>query len=133
MRKNIREKLNTIINILNTQEILIALTQRYKSSQLSRFDFENKIQVNQNFTFNLRIDNCAKFNCCVEKTKNNFEQQNQSINNNWYNKIFKLFLRNANNSNNKSKNKRTCYNYNKKNISQKIVSNLNKTTLKSTL
>jgi len=96
------------------REIFVALTQHYKNLQFSKFDFENKIQNNRNFNFNLRIDNCVKFNHYIKKAKNYFEQQNRFINNNRRNKIFKLFLRNVNNSNNNSKNKRTCYNCNKK-------------------
>ncbi len=116
-----------------TQKILIALTQYYKNSQFSKFDFENKIQDNRNFNFNLRIDDRAKLNCYIKRAKNYFKQQNQFINNNWYNKFFRLFLRDVDNSSNNSKNKRTCYNCNQKNILRKIILSLNKTTLKSIL
>ncbi len=70
-----KEKFNKITNISITRETLIALTQRYKNLQFSRFDFENKIQNNRTFNFNSQINNCAKFNCYFEKIKNCFEQQ----------------------------------------------------------
>ena len=114
MRKNIKEKLNIITNMSITRETLIALTQRYKSLQFLRFDLENRIQDNWSFSFNSQIDNCAKLNCRVEKARDCLEQQDRSINNNRRNEIFRLFLRDVDNSSSNSKNKRTCYNCGKK-------------------
>ena len=48
LRKNIKEKLQMIINMLIIQNQFATLTQRIKSSQTLKINFENKFQNNRN-------------------------------------------------------------------------------------
>ena len=114
LRKNIKEKLQIMTNMSITRNRLAMLTQRIKSSQTFKIDFENKLQNNRNLNSKSRLKSTRQRGRKNDTATNRTNQINNLISESRSDEIVKLFLKEIDEQSSDFKNKRICYNYDEK-------------------
>ena len=114
LKKDIRERLQMMTNISITRNRLVTLTQRIKNSQTLKTDSRNKFQNDWNLNFELRSKSTKQRSRRNDTMSNQTNKIDNSISKNRSNEIAKLFLRQTDEQSNDFKNKKICYNCDKK-------------------
>ena len=110
LRKDIKERLQMMTNMLITRDRLAALTQRIKDSQTSKADSRNKFRNDRNSSFEFHSKSTEQRSRRNDTKFNRADQTDNSIDENRNNEIARLFLKKPDEQNNNSKDKRVCYN-----------------------
>ena len=110
LRKEIKKKLQMMTNISITRNRLAALTQRIKSSQISKVDSRNKFRNDQDLNFEFRSKSTEQRSRRNDIMSNRTNQTDNSISENRNDKIAKLFLKKIDEQSSDFKDERVCYN-----------------------
>ena len=122
LRKDIKERLQMITNMSITRNRLAALTQRIKSSQISKTDSKNKLRNDRDSNFKSHSKSTKQRSCQDETMLDRTDQTGNSIDEDQNNEIAKLSLKEADEQNSDFKDEKICYNCDeKKHITSKCL------------
>ena len=110
LRKDIKERLQMMTNMSITRDRFAALTQRIKSSQISKADSENKPQNDRDSNFESHSKSTEQRSCWDETIFDRADQTSNSIDEDRNDEIAKLFLKETDEQSNDFKDERICYN-----------------------
>ena len=110
LRKDIKERLQIMMNMSITRNRLAALTQRIKSSQVSKADLKNKSRNDRDLNFESHSKSTKQRSRRDDTMLDRADQTDNSIDEDRNNEIARLFLKKADEQSNDFKNERICYN-----------------------
>ena len=114
LRKDIKERLQMMTNMSITRDRLAALTQRIKSSQISKTDLKNKSRNDRDSSFEFHSKSTEQRSRRNETMLDRADQTDNSIDEDRNDEIARLFLREADEQNSNFKDERICYNCDEK-------------------
>jgi len=114
LRKNLREKINNITQILETRDTLDALTQQIKSVMLSRFELRNKISERELFSESRNNFRESSYNRKQKKTASMDKTRDNSATTSCQESTSKLSLCSLEKVSNSTRDKCIYYNCDKK-------------------
>ena len=122
LRKDIRKRLQMMINMSITRNRLATLTQRIKNSQISKIDSKNKFQSDRDSSSELHLKSTKQRSRRDETMLDRADQANNSIDEDRNDEIARLFLKRTDEQSSDFKDERICYNYGeKKHITSKCL------------
>ena len=110
LRKDIKKKLQMMMNMLITRDRLATLTQRIKNSQISKADSGNKFQNDRNSSSKSHSKSTKQRSRRNDTMFDRTDQTDNSIDENRNNEIAKLSLKGTDEQNNNFKDERIYYN-----------------------
>ena len=93
LRKDIKKRLQMITNMSITRDRLAMLTQRIKSSQISKADSKNKSRSDRNLNFEFHLKSTKQRSRRDDTMFDRANQTNNSIDENRNDEIARLFLK----------------------------------------
>ena len=110
LRKDIKERLQIIMNMSITQDRLATLTQRIKNSQILKVDSKNKIRNDRDLSFESRSKSTKQRSYRNDIISNRANQTDNSISEDRNNEIARLFLKRTDEQSSNFKDERIYYN-----------------------
>ena len=110
LKKDIKERLQIMTNMLITRDRLAALAQRIKDSQISKADSKNKFRSDRSLSFEFHSKSTEQRSCRNDTMFDRTDQTNNSIDENRNDEIAKLFLKETDEQSSDFKDERVCYN-----------------------
>ena len=114
LRKDIRKRLQMMINMSITQDRLATLTQRIKGSQILKIDSKNKSRSDRDSSFEFHSKSTKQRSCRDDTMLDRADQADNSIDEDQNDEIARLFLKKIDKQNNDFKDERICYNCDEK-------------------
>ena len=114
LRKDIKERFQMMTNMSITRDRLAALTQRIKSSQVSKADSRNKPRNDRNLSFESHSKSTEQRSRRNETMLDRTNQTDNSIDEDRNDEIARLSLKEADEQSSDFKDKRVCYNCDEK-------------------
>ena len=110
LKKDIKKRLQMMTNMSITRDRFAALTQRIKSSQISKVDSENKSRSDRDLNFESCSKSTRQRSHRDDTMSNRINQTDNSISESRNDEIVKLSLKDIDEQNSNFKNERICYN-----------------------
>ena len=114
LRKDIKEKLQMITNMSITRDRLATLTQRIKSSQISKADSKNKLRNDRDLNSESHSKSTEQRSRRDDTMFDRADQTSNSIDEDRNDEIARLFLKKTDEQSSDFKDERICYNCDKK-------------------
>ena len=114
LKKDIRKRLQMMMNMSITRDRLATLIQHIKDSQASKIDLRNKLRNDRNSSFESRSKSTKQRNHRGNTMSNRTDQTDNSISENRNDEIVRLFLKETDEQSNDFKDEKICYNCDKK-------------------